>query len=95
MPTVRLEQERTLHIDEPWPGGESYRNVVARTGDLLEYLLGSWDDSRLLLIGHSANRWAMDYLLLGTDLYQVVAAGLIWQEGWEYVVPTGWYNAGH
>jgi broad specificity phosphatase PhoE len=88
MPTARLERERSLHVDDPWPKGETYQAVVDRTRQLLGDLSAEWADSRVLLISHSANKWALDHLLLGADLTERVAAGLAWQEGWEYVVPT-------
>ena len=90
MPTTQLEKERPEHVREPWPGGESYEDVVSRTRTLLRDLAARWDGSRVLLISHSANKWALDHLLLGMPLAPLVAAGMQWQEGWEYVVPTGW-----
>src|SRR5512143_1675868 len=30
MPRARLDVERARHIDDPWPDGESYRDVVVR-----------------------------------------------------------------
>jgi broad specificity phosphatase PhoE len=90
MPRARLDLERARHIDEPWPDGESYREVVARTADLLEEIASRWDGSRVLLIAHSANQWAIEHLLLGKDLGVLVAAGMTWQPGWEYVLPAGW-----
>jgi broad specificity phosphatase PhoE len=90
LPSRDLELERARHIDVPWPGGESYRQVVERTRPLLEELLARWDRSRVLLVSHSANKWALDHLLLGKDLHASVAAGLAWQEGWEYLLPSDW-----
>jgi broad specificity phosphatase PhoE len=90
MPTSQLETERAQHVDLPWPEGESYRQVAARTASLLDHLLARWDGFRVLLVAHSANKWALDHLLLGKDLTELVAAPFAWQEGWEYVVPTGW-----
>jgi broad specificity phosphatase PhoE len=90
MPTTQLERQRSLHIDDPWPGGESYREVVVRTSLLLHDVSAGWDGYRVLWISHSANKWALDHLLLGRDLSEVVAAGFAWQEGWEYRVPTQW-----
>ena len=88
MPTEQLEGERVRHVDEPWPHGESYRQVVERMRSLLVDLLARWDGFRILLVSHSANRSAFDHLLLGEDLHNSVAAGMAWQEGWEYVVPS-------
>lgn len=87
-PAERVAAERVQHIDEPWPGGESYKQVVERMRQLLADLVNQWDGSRVLLIGHSANKWALDHLLLGEPLREVLAAGLTWQPGWEYVVQT-------
>jgi broad specificity phosphatase PhoE len=90
MPRERLDLERAARIDEPWPGGESYRQVVARTASFLEDLASGPDGTRVLVIAHSANQWALDYLLTGKDLATLVAAGMTWQPGWEYVLPAGW-----
>lgn len=90
MPRAQLDVERSRRIDEPWPDGESYRDVVARTADLLEELAGRWDGSRVLLIAHSANQWAIEHLLLERDLAGLIDAGMSWQPGWEYVLPAGW-----
>jgi broad specificity phosphatase PhoE len=90
MPRDRLETERAAHLDVPWPGGESYRDVVERTRSLLEDLMDRHDGQRVLLVAHSANRWALDHLLLGRDLAELVAAPFEWQPGWEYTVPADW-----
>ena len=80
------EQERLRRIDEPFPGGESYRQVVERTRSFLNDLFPDRDGSRVLLIAHSANRWALQHLLLGAALEEVVGAPFDWQEGWEYAL---------
>ncbi len=90
MPRARLDLERTQHLDEPWPDGESYRAVVARTGWFLEELAQTADGRRILVIAHSANQWAMEHLLHGADLAERVRTGMTWQPGWEFVLPSGW-----
>jgi broad specificity phosphatase PhoE len=85
MPVARLDEERVRHIDRPWPGGESYRQVVARTEQLLDDLVAGWNGARVLLIAHSANHFALEHLLHDRDLRELVAAGMTWQAGWEYV----------
>ena len=94
MPRAQLDVERASHIGQPWPDGESYRDVVARTADFLEEIAARWDGSRILVIAHSANHWAIEHLLLGRDLGDLVAAGMTWQPGWEYVLPAGWRRPG-
>lgn len=82
-----IERQRLGRIDEPFPSGESYRQVVERTRSFLNDLFPEFDGSRVLLIAHSANRWALQHLLLGAPLEEVVAAPFEWQEGWEYALP--------
>ena len=90
MPRARLDAERVDHLERPWPEGESYRDVVERTRTLLSDLLERHDGGRVLLVAHSANRFALDHLLLGRDLAALVAAPFDWQPGWEYVVASDW-----
>jgi broad specificity phosphatase PhoE len=79
--------ERGRHIDSPFPGGESYRDVVARTESFVRDLRNGWDGKRVCLIAHSANRWALDHLVHGAPLEDLVDAPFEWREGWEYVLP--------
>lgn len=90
MPTARLRAERLRHLDTPWAGGQSYQQVVDQTRDLLRELSTDWDGTRLLVIAHSANRWALEHLLHGRNLADLVTAPFAWQEGWHYTLPTGW-----
>ncbi len=88
MPVARLMTERSQHIDNPFPEGESYRQVVERVRDFLADLTAKFDGARVLLIGHSATCWALDHLLHGTALEDLVGAPFQWQEGWLYALPT-------
>ena len=90
MPVARLVAERSRHIDEPYPEGESYRRVVDRTRDFLRDLADRWDGCVVVVIAHSANRWALDHLLSGVALEDLVDAPFAWQAGWRYTLPTGW-----
>jgi broad specificity phosphatase PhoE len=85
-PVAEIDVERLYRIDEPFPAGESYRDVVDRTQSFLDGLSPEYDDSRVLLIAHSANRWALEHLVLGTALEDLVAAPFAWREGWTYRV---------
>ncbi|MCT9934953.1 histidine phosphatase family protein [Planotetraspora sp. A-T 1434] len=90
MPVAMFDGERSRRIEVPWPGGQSYRQVVDQTRDFLRDLSEAWDGDRVLVIAHSANRWALDHLLNGAALEQLVDAPFVWQEGWTYVLPSGW-----
>jgi 2,3-bisphosphoglycerate-dependent phosphoglycerate mutase len=72
-------------VDEPWPSGESYRDVARRVRSFLTDL--STLDGPILLIGHSATRMALDHLLTGRPLTAAVATPLDWHPGWCYPCP--------
>lgn len=90
MPSAQLAAIRAQHIDEPFPGGQSYRQVVDRMRDFLRELAADWDGCRVVVISHSANKWALDCLLHGADLTELVDAPFGWREGWQYRLPAGW-----
>ncbi len=87
---TRLAPERARRIDVPYPGGQSYLDVVAQTREFLRELVADWDGSRVVVVAHSANRWALDHLLKGWPLEHLVDAPFEWQPGWLYRLPTGW-----
>ncbi len=86
-PVEAVSKLRLASIDAPFPGGQSYRDVVANTAAFLADVSRAFDDSRICVIAHSANKWALDVLLLGKRLEDLVTADFGWQEGWEYRVP--------
>jgi broad specificity phosphatase PhoE len=86
VPVERVAAVRRRHVDEPFPGGESYRQVVERTQAFLDDLVAVHDGGRVLVIAHSANRWALDHLVNGVPLEELVDAPFDWREGWLYVV---------
>lgn len=89
-PVEQVARERTRRVETPFPGGQSYRDVVDQMAGFLEELAAGRDGERLLVISHSANRWALDCLLNGATLKDLVGAPFAWQEGWEYLLPAGW-----
>jgi broad specificity phosphatase PhoE len=86
LPSDLVTAERAKHVDAPFPGGESYADAVERMRSFLYDLAHAWDGARVLLIGHSATRWALDHLVHGVPLADLVEAPFEWQEGWEYVL---------
>jgi alpha-ribazole phosphatase/probable phosphoglycerate mutase len=89
-PVTVLAAQRARHIDQPFPGGQSYRQILTATGDFLQNLAEDWDGQRVLVIAHSANKWALDCLLTGAVLEELVDAPFRWREGWTYILPTNW-----
>jgi broad specificity phosphatase PhoE len=91
--TTLLAAERSKHIDVPFPGGQSYRDVVEQTRSFLCDLARDRDGERVIIVSHSANKWALDVLLRGARLEDLVDAPFGWQEGWRYTLPSGWTGA--
>lgn len=89
-PTAVVAGERATHIDTPFPGGQSYREVIEATSDFLHDLASGWDGRRALLIAHSANKWALDCLLAGGSIEELIDAPAEWHEGWSYTLPVPW-----
>jgi broad specificity phosphatase PhoE len=90
MPVTQLAAERSQHIDQPYPEGQSYRQVVVQMRSFLRDLGANWDGCRIVVIGHSATKWALDCLLNAKRLEDLVDAPFGWQEGWRYLLPTAW-----
>jgi broad specificity phosphatase PhoE len=80
MPRPLLDEQRVRRVDEPWPGGESWRQAVARVGSFLDEVRGD----RVLVIGHVATRWALEHRVEGRALEELAAEEFAWLPGWEY-----------
>lgn len=76
--------DRVAHLNAPYPGGESWRQAVARVGSTLGDLVSRWNGARVLVVGHSATPLALDHLLRHDPLEELLAADSDWQPGWEY-----------
>lgn len=86
-PVARIAGERANRVATPFPGGQSYEDVVRATDSFLGDLVASWDDRRVLIIAHSANYWALQVLLSGANLKDLVVATFDWQPGWYFTLP--------
>ena len=84
-PVQELEP-RGRFVAEPYPGGESYQDCVEKMRGFLDDVAREYEGRRVLLIAHSAQRYALRHLLEGRPLEEIVDAPFEWQEGWEYGV---------
>jgi broad specificity phosphatase PhoE len=78
----QLQVAKVDFIDKPFPGGESFRDVVRRVENFLgdiRHLEGP-----VLVIAHRAPWYALEHLLRGRELSQVIVSAWKWQPGWEY-----------
>jgi len=78
-------EPRLARVEEPFPGGQSYMDVVQLTRSVLADIKRWYDEQTVLVIAHSANRWALEYLLgSGAPMEELIEAPFDWQPGWEY-----------
>ena len=77
-------RDPAAHVDEPFPGGESWRQAIARVRSFLDDLTPRWDGARVLVIGHVATRWGLDHYVGGVPLEDLVNEVFEWRPGWEY-----------
>jgi broad specificity phosphatase PhoE len=85
-PARDIEEVRLRHLAVPFPGGESYADAVERVERLLVEI-AERDHPMLLIIGHRATFYALEHLLRGRPLAEVVAAPWCWKAGWCYDWP--------
>ena len=93
-PVAELDAAKATRVDEPYPGGESYRQVVERVASMLADLEQWFDGGRVLFISHAAPHWAIQNLLLRRPLEELVVAPFEWQEGWLYRLDPGQRHQG-
>jgi alpha-ribazole phosphatase/probable phosphoglycerate mutase len=85
-PRERLEPRRQ-YVGHPFPGGgQSYRQVLDLTRSFLEDIKPLYAGRAVLVVAHSANRWAIQHLVDHIPLEDLVDAPFDWQPGWEYEV---------
>jgi 2,3-bisphosphoglycerate-dependent phosphoglycerate mutase len=88
MPAAELHAHRRAHLDDPYPGGESWRGALKRVNAFLDELAGPlgerWAGHRVLIIGHVATKWALDCRLAGRRLEDLMDEDFAWREGWDY-----------
>ncbi len=83
-PAAEIDAERVRRIFEPFPGGESYAEVAARTRDLLREVERFWAGKRVLIVGHRATWYILEHVINGRDLRDVISGSWSWQPGWTY-----------
>jgi len=88
-PALDVEARRLRHVAVPFPGGEGYQQVVARVAAWLGDLPKTAGDRPVLVIGHRATWYALEHLLRGRHLAEVVASPWVWQPGWWFEVTGG------
>ena len=84
MPAARLHTDKSAYLDQTYPGGESWRQAVRRCASVVDDVVRYWEGQRVLIIGHVATQWALEYTVKGVPVEQLVSENFDWQLGWEY-----------
>ena len=79
---AQVHAVRRDHLATPYPNGESWEQAIHRVGRCLDDIRLRWSGQRVLVIGHLATRWALDHLLNGESLEDLLEADFVRQEGW-------------
>jgi broad specificity phosphatase PhoE len=82
--TPEPKQDRAAYVDVPYPGGESWREAVKRPIEFYEDIRARRDGERVLVVGNIASRLALEVLVYGRLLEELVDEPFVWQPGWEY-----------
>jgi alpha-ribazole phosphatase/probable phosphoglycerate mutase len=77
-PVAEVEGEFLRRIDEPFPQGESLIMVVQHVGAFLNESLRTYDGQTIVVIGHRATRYAIEYWCADASLEDIVRAPWEW-----------------
>ena len=77
-------------MNNPFPNGESYKDVEKRIANFLEFLKQNYNGKHVAIVAHQAPQLALEVLIKGKTWEQAVDEDWrkkkAWQPGWEYVV---------
>lgn len=85
-PVSEIAALRAECIDQPFPDGQSYNEVIEATREFLRELATERDGQNILIIAHSANRWALQALLDNARIEDLVEETFQWQPGWRFLL---------
>jgi broad specificity phosphatase PhoE len=78
------------YIDQPFPNGESYKDVEKRLRSFVEFLKQNYDGKHIAIVAHQAPQLALDVILRGRTWQQAIAEDWrnrkAWQAGWKYQI---------
>ena len=80
--SAEIDPTRTSYIDMPYPNGESYVQVCSRVKEFLHAVADVTEPQ--LIIGHRATWYALEHLINGRHLQEIMSAPWRWQPGWRY-----------
>ncbi len=89
-PADDFKQNLTQYIDQPFPSGESYKDIERRINDFLQFLKKTYKGKHIAIVAHQGPQLALDVLLKEKSWKQAMAEDWrhtkSWQPGWEYEI---------
>lgn len=79
-PRIQVEEEFVRRITEPFPHGESLLMVVQRVGAFLRDVLRGYDGKTIVVIGHRATRYGLEYWCGDASLEEIVRSDWEWRD---------------
>lgn len=85
-PLAQVEAEFLRRVSEPFPGGESLAMVVRRVGAFLHEIMCQYDGKTVVVIGHRATRYGIEYWCGNASLAEIVGTPWPWLDVpiWRY-----------
>ena len=78
------------HITNPFPNGESLKDVEKRVRDFCEYLKENYDGKKVAIVAHKAPQFAFEVITEGITWEEAIEKDWrktkSWQPGWEYII---------
>ena len=78
------------HIIEPFPNGESLKDVEERVRDFCNYLKENYDGKTVAVVAHKAPQFAFEVITKGITWEEAIERdwrkSKAWQPGWEYII---------
>src|SRR3989344_8631756 len=81
-----VDLEKPRRIKEPFPKGESYEQTSERMKNSLQYLLKKYNGKRVMIVGHRATQYRLDFWIRHIPYSQSIITPWKWQPGWEYIM---------
>lgn len=78
------------HIVDPFPNGESLKDVESRVRDFCQYLLENFDNKHVAIVAHKAPQMAFEVITQGKTWEQAIEEDWrkikAWKPGWVYTI---------
>jgi broad specificity phosphatase PhoE len=89
-PENKFKNNLALYINNPFPDGESLKDVEKRLRNFCKYLLTNYSDKHIAIVAHQAPQLALEVILKNKTWVQVISEDWrktkSWQPGWKYEI---------